>query len=148
RISDELELDDRGCVAGTVADLHDPGVAGIPIPIFGRDLVDQFVDYQRLIRQRGDDAPAGGQRALFGKGYDVLDLAADLFGPRFGRLDLLVAQDGDYEVLVQRLTRAGLARQLAPADAVGHLRFLVVRFAQLVVVIAGGVGTLAERMTA
>src|SRR5437660_10561828 len=79
---DELDLDDRGGIAPTRADLHDPGVAGRPVGIFGSDLVEKLRDDERLVRKRCHDGPPGGEVALLGEGDHPLDATPDLLGLR------------------------------------------------------------------
>src|SRR5918999_3869494 len=117
---DELDLDDRRCVAWSLPDADDPGVTGAPVAVAGSDLLEELVDDERLIRQLRDDPPPRSERAFLGKRDDALDLATDLLGTRLGRLHLLVAEDRHDQVAVQGHPRPVRPSELAPVDPVGH----------------------------
>src|SRR3972149_3334253 len=118
----ELDLDYLGGIARALADLHDPGVAGRPIGVFRGDLVERLGHDERLVRELRDDSPARRQVTLLRERDHPLDAALDLLGLRLGRLDPLVAEDRDGQVLEESHPGTGLAAELPPIDAVGQPR--------------------------
>src|SRR5207244_10934278 len=75
-----------------------------------------------------------------------IDEAADLLGLRLGRLDALVAQDGQRQVLQHRAAWADLASELALLDLMGHLGLLARR--ELFLAVLRGTAVVADGLVA
>src|SRR4051794_3715844 len=117
---DEFELHDLRGITLPLADVHDPGVAGLAVGVLRGDLVEQLVHDERLVRQGRHHRASRCQIALLGEGDHPLDVAADLLGLGLGGLDALIAQHGDGQVLVQGEPRPHLPAELPAIDAMRH----------------------------
>src|SRR5450755_3979673 len=86
-VLDELDLDDLGGIAEPPSDPHDPGVARGAIGVFRRDLVEELVDHERLVREFCNHLAPGGEITALGEGDHPLDARPDLLGLGLGGLD-------------------------------------------------------------
>src|SRR5205814_8180238 len=94
-----FELDDFRRVTGPLSDPHDTGETRSPVRVLWRDLVEQLVDHERLVRKLREHRPASGEVAALGERDDALDLPAARRRLGFRRAHLPVATDGHGQVL-------------------------------------------------
>src|SRR5207248_660964 len=116
---DELEINHLGCVAGSVAELDDPGVAARSVGHPRPDVVEQLVHHllgaehgERLTARVKVATPAERDH-LLGEGLDGLRL-------RLGRPDPAVLDERARQVGVQRLAVRRIAAELLPCASVAH----------------------------
>src|ERR1051325_3441432 len=97
-MSYKLQLNDLGGVAGALADPDNPGEAAGSVGVLRGDLVEQFADHERLVRELREDGPAGCQVASLRESDHTLDLPPNLLRLGLRRPDLFIAQHRNRQV--------------------------------------------------
>src|SRR5687768_13723102 len=118
--SDELDLDHRGRVTWTQPELDDAGEAGSPVGILRRELADQLVDDERLMRHLADELTTGVQVAALCERDHAVNEAANFLGLGLRGPHLLVADHGYRQVPEHRHAMRVLAAELASGDTMRH----------------------------
>src|SRR4051794_8502887 len=98
-VLDELDVDHLRRIAATGAQLEDPRVAAGAARVARRDLLEELVDRELVLPQRGQRLAPRVQIAALGERDQLLDLGLDRLGLGLGRLDPLVLDDLFTEVL-------------------------------------------------
>src|SRR3954454_18321764 len=102
------------------AQLQDPRVAARPLRVARCDLLEELVDGELVLAERGQRLAAGVEVATPRQGDQLLDLGLDSLGLGHGRLDPLVLDELLREVREQRLAVRRVAPELVPVLLVAH----------------------------
>src|SRR3954453_8190582 len=118
--SEELEKDPLARVRAPGAELQDPRVAAVALRVARSDLLEQAVNDELVLAERGRRLPASVLVTALGEGDQLLDLRLGGLGLCFGRLDPLVLDDLLGEVQQQRLAVRRVAAELVSLLLVAH----------------------------
>src|SRR4051794_26932302 len=119
-VSDELEEDHLGRVAATWTELEDAGVAARALRVPRGDLLEELVDGELVLAERGERLAAGVQVTALGERDQLLDLGLDRLGLGLRGLDALVLDDLLAEVRQQRLAMRRGAGELVTGLLMPH----------------------------
>ncbi len=101
-------------------ELQDARVAARALGVARRDLLEQLVDRELVLRERRERLAAGVQVAALGERDQLLDLRLDGLRLRLGRLDPLVLDQLLGQVHQQRLAVGAVAAELVAGLLVAH----------------------------
>src|SRR3954451_23900544 len=116
----QLQQHHLGGIRAAWAQLEDPGVAARALRVAWRDLLEQLVDDELVLAERGERLPSRVQVAPLGQRDQLLDLGLDRLGLGLGGLDALMIDHLLAEVSQERLAVRGAPRQLVALALMAH----------------------------